>query len=351
MNTPLDKPSVDTPTEDTSAGDTSVGAQLAETPTTETVRQRVVRSVKAVTPNALKTAWWLVRIMVIVTLAITFLKYFGVIAWMSWHLTPVFSWFGLPGEAALAYVSGYFVNCYSAVAVIASLHLDMRSITILSTMILCSHNMFLETAVQKKTGSSALRIVAVRTIPSFLLGWILNKVMPGQPMDYVADLGQAQQGALWPMLVDWFWSTLRIAIPMVTLVFSLTVIQRLLAEFGVIRYIAKFLKPVMRFFGLPARTAFLWIVANTLGLAYGAAVMIDEAATGKLSRRDIDLLNHHIGISHSNIEDLLLFVAVGGSLPWMLLSRWVMSWFLVWGRRLEIYLLGRLFPKRFAPLV
>src|SRR5690554_4830001 len=130
MNTPLDKPSVDTPTEDTSAGDTSVGdtsvgdtsvgdtsvgdtsvgAQLAETPTTETVRQRVVRSVKAVTPNALKTAWWLVRIMVIVTLAITFLKYFGVIAWMSWHLTPVFSWFGLPGEAALAYVSGYFVN-------------------------------------------------------------------------------------------------------------------------------------------------------------------------------------------------------------------------------------------------
>ena len=351
MNTPLDKPSVDTPTEDTSAGDTSVGAQLAETPTTETVRQRVVRSVKAVTPNALKTAWWLVRIMVIVTLAITFLKYFGVIAWMSWHLTPVFSWFGLPGEAALAYVSGYFVNCYSAVAVIASLHLDMRSITILSTMILCSHNMFLETAVQKKTGSSALRIVAVRTIPSFLLGWILNKVMPGQPMDYVADLGQVQQSALWPMLVDWFWSTLRIAIPMVTLVFSLTVIQRLLAEFGVIRYIAKFLKPVMRFFGLPARTAFLWIVANTLGLAYGAAVMIDEAATGKLSRRDIDLLNHHIGISHSNIEDLLLFVAVGGSLPWMLLSRWVMSWFLVWGRRLEIYLLNRLFPKRFAPLV
>ncbi|MFY9116497.1 MAG: nucleoside recognition domain-containing protein [Bacteroidales bacterium] len=384
MNTPLDKPSSETPIAETfgnplsenisadarsmetpshvapsaeplsaeapSAQPLSVEPLSAEVPSPETVWQRVVRSVKAVTPNALKTAWWLVRIMVIVTLVITFLKYFGVIAWMSMHLTPVFSWFGLPGEAALAYVSGYFVNCYSAVAVIASLHLDMRSVTIISTMVLCSHNMILETAVQKKTGSSALRIVAVRTIPSLLLGWMLNKIMPGQPMDYVADLSQAQQSALWPMLVDWFWSTLRIAIPMVTLVFSLTVIQRLLSEFGIIRYIAKFLRPVMKFFGLPARTAFLWIVANTLGLAYGAAVMIDEASTGKLSRRDIDLLNHHIGISHSNVEDLLLFVAVGGSLPWMLLSRWVMSWFLVWGRRLETYLLSKLFPARFAPL-
>ena len=74
----------------------------------ETTRQRVVRSVKAVAPGALKTAWWLIKIMFVVTLAITFLKYFGVIAWLSFHLTPLFSYFGLPGEAALAYVSGYF---------------------------------------------------------------------------------------------------------------------------------------------------------------------------------------------------------------------------------------------------
>jgi hypothetical protein len=76
-------------------------------------------------------------------------------------------------------------------------------------------------------------------------------------------------------------------------------------------------------------------VANTLGLAYGAAVMIDEVKEGKISERDVDLLNHHISVSHSNLEDLLLFTAIGGLLPWMLLSRWGMSLLLVWERRLE----------------
>ena len=63
--------------------------------------------------------------------------------------------------------------------------------------------------------------------------------------------------------------------------------------------------------------------------------MIDEVKEGKISVRDVDLLNHHICVSHSNVEDLLLFTAIGGTLPWMLLSRWAMSLFLVWERKLE----------------
>ncbi|HPM10195.1 MAG: nucleoside recognition domain-containing protein [Bacteroidales bacterium] len=301
----------------------------------ESTRQRIVRSVRAAAPGALKTAWWLVKIMFLVSFVITLLKYLGVISWLSGLLTPFFSNFGLPGEAALAYVSGYFVNCYSAIAVMTSLNLDARAITILAVMVLCAHNLPMETAVQKKTGTSAIRMIFVRTSSSLLLGWLLHKVIPGESVAYVAPLADTEQMAFWPLMGDWILDTLKIAIPMVCLVFLLTIIQRLLSEFGVIRYIAKFLRPVMLFFGLPAKTAFLWIVANTLGLAYGAAVMIDEVKEGKIAEGDVDLLNHHISVSHSNVEDLLLFTAIGGMLPWMLLSRWVMSLFLVWERRLE----------------
>ena len=301
----------------------------------ESTRQRIVRSVRAAAPGALKTAWWLVKIMFLVSFLITLLKYLGVISWLSGLLTPFFSNFGLPGEAALAYVSGYFVNCYSAIAVMTSLNLDARAITILAVMVLCAHNMPMETAVQRKTGTSAIRVVFVRTLCSLFLGWLLNKVMPGENAAYVAPPAIKEQITFWPLMGDWVLDTLKIAIPMVLLVFLLTIIQRLLSEFGVIRYIAKFLRPVMLFFGLPAKTAFLWIVANTLGLAYGAAVMIDEVKEGKISVRDVDLLNHHICVSHSNVEDLLLFTAIGGTLPWMLLSRWAMSLFLVWERKLE----------------
>lgn len=83
--------------------------------------------------------------MVLVTFAIMLLQYFGVIEYISQWLTPVFSHFGLPGEAALAYVSGYFVNCYSAIAVMTTLDLSTRAATILSVMVLCSHNMIVET--------------------------------------------------------------------------------------------------------------------------------------------------------------------------------------------------------------
>lgn len=302
----------------------------------ETVKERIIRSVKEVTPGALRTAWWLIKIMFCVTFGIMWLRYFGILQWISLHLTPAFSLFGLPGEASLAYVSGFFVNCYSALAVMLSLDLDARATTILAVMVLCSHNIIMETAVQRKTGSSAVRMVVLRTLSAVVLGWTLNKLLPGQTMTSVAGLqAPAANFPLGQTLLTWLVDTLKMAIPMVALVFSLTVLQRLLAEFGVIRYIAKFLRPVMVFFGLPPKTAFLWIVANILGLAYGAAVMMDETRTGKVTRQDADLLNHHICVSHSNLEDLLLFTAVGASLPWVLFVRWGMSLVLVWERRLE----------------
>ena len=273
--------------------------------------------------------------MVGVSFLIMLLQYFGIIAWISNLLTPVFSSFGLPGEAALAYVSGYFVNCYTAMAVMSTLSLDMRAATILAVMVLCSHNMIVETTVQAKTGSSAIRIVIIRTFSAFFLAFVLNQIMPGEFMARVSNVITAENVTFVEMLRMWALRTAKTVGLMIVLVYALTLLQRILNEFGIIEHIANFLKPVMVFFGLPPRTAFLWLVANTLGLAYGAAVMIDEAETGTTTKEENDLLNHHIGVSHSNLEDLLLFTAIGGSFLWMLLSRWAMSLLLVWERKLE----------------
>ena len=296
---------------------------------------RILSCVRSATPSALKTIWWLTKIMVGVSFAIMLLQYFGAIAWISERLSPVFSNFGLPGEAALAYVSGYFVNCYTAMAVMTSLHLDMRAATILAVMVLCSHNMIVETTVQAKTGSSALRIVFIRTLSAFILAFVLNKIMPGELITSVSNVSDDTTVVFAELLQSWALRTLKTVALMIVLVYALTLLQRILNEFGIIEHIANFLKPVMLFFGLPPRTAFLWLVANTLGLAYGAAVMIDEAETGTTTKEENDLLNHHIGVSHSNLEDLLLFTAIGGNFLWMLLSRWAMSLLLVWERKIE----------------
>ncbi|MDR2085291.1 MAG: nucleoside recognition domain-containing protein [Bacteroidales bacterium] len=306
--------------------------------------QRTLGATKRVLPSALKTAWWIIKITVIVSFCILILKYLGIIDWISVFLSPLFSYIGLPGEAALAYVSGYFVNVYSAIAAMVTLNMDFRAITILSVMVLCSHNMITETAVQKRTGSSAIRIVVIRTLSAIILGFILNLILPNKTDYSAAEASVAINDTLIfkDMLLAWFKSTFFLVLKMAGLIFGLSILQSILNEFGIIKLLSKGLKPVMLFFGLPVNTAFLWIVANTLGLAYGAAVMIEETQSGNVSLKDADLLNHHISISHSNLEDLLLLASIGGMVWWLLLSRWAMSFVLVWERRFENFVVEKL---------
>ncbi|MDL2239773.1 nucleoside recognition protein, partial [Bacteroidales bacterium OttesenSCG-928-L14] len=296
--------------------------------------QRTLDATKRVLPSALKTAWWIIKITVIVSFSILILKYFGVIDWISVFLSPIFSYIGLPGEAALAYVSGYFVNVYSGIAAMVTLDMDVRAITILSAMILCSHNMITETAVQKKTGSSAIRMVVIRTLSAIILGFVLNLIMPGKTdvSNVQTSIAITESLIFKDMFLSWLRTTFFLVLKMTGLIFGLSILQSILNEFGIIKILSKGLKPVMMFFGLPTNTAFLWIVANTLGLAYGAAVMIEETQNGNVSIKDADLLNHHISISHSNLEDLLLLASVGGMVWWLLLSRWAMSFVIVWER-------------------
>jgi hypothetical protein len=298
-------------------------------------KDRAIDAVKGVFPKSVKTAVWLIKITVFISAAILLLRYFNILPWFSKIISPVFNYVGLPGEASLAFVTGYFVNVYSAIAVMVTLDLDVRAMTILAIMILCAHNMITETAVQNKTGSSILRIVLTRTLSAFILGFVLNLIIPGDVSSAVILKDQDKISFL-AMLTEWIVSTGRLVIKMVVLIMGLSFLQVLLSEFGVIRWLSNFLRPLMKFFGLPAKTSFLWIVANTLGLAYGAAIMMEETESGKITKEDANLLNHHIGISHSNLEDVLLMGSMGAMMLWMLFSRWFMSLILVWELRLEM---------------
>lgn len=306
--------------------------------------KRIFRVIKGVLPSTTKTALWIVKITVSVSLAIFLLDYIGFVDKLSLWLGPVFRHLGLPGEASLAFISGYFVNVYSAVAVIATLELDFRATTILGVMILCAHNMIGETAVQSKTGSSFFRMIFIRTFSAIVLAFILNLVMPGKVIEYAGRVGAIADQTFTNLFGIWLIGTLKLVIKMLVLIFSLSILNRILTEYGVIQWLCKYLKPIMLFFGLPEKTGFMWLIANTLGLAYGGAIMMEETSAGNVSLGDADLLNHHIGISHSNLEDLLLLASVGAGVGVMLVSRWLMSLLLVWERRLE----RRLFTSGFS---
>lgn len=313
--------------------------------TLEFHKRKIASCVKEVLPSTTKTCIWLLKLTVGVSLAIVFLRYFNILPWFSALISPVFNNLGLPGEAALAFVTGYFVNVYAAISVAVSIDLDPRMLTILSVMVLCAHNMITETAVQKKTGSSAIRIVVIRTLSAFVLAYVLDKIMPAEAAKTFTEFNYTSL-PLKEMLQDWAISTFGVILKMTILIYSLAILQKLLSEYGVIRLISKFLNPFLAIFGLPKRTSFLWIVANTLGLAYGAAVMMEEVNEGKVTKKDIDLLNSHIAISHSNLEDLLLLSALGGIWYVLLFSRWIGAFVLVWELRLEYFIKERYIQKK-----
>ncbi|MDR1383231.1 MAG: hypothetical protein LBJ67_05205 [Planctomycetaceae bacterium] len=286
----------------------------------------------------LKTAWWMARLTVVVSLAVSILQYVGFIALLARWLNPVFHLLGLPGEAALVFISGYFVNIYSSVAVAVTLQLDTRAITILAVMCLCSHNMIIETVVQKKTGSTILRMTLLRTITALISAFVLNQLIPGSETIHAVNPETVAAPEFGVFMYNWLKVTGRLLLKMCVLILSLNILQKLLTDFGVIRLLSMILRPVLVIFGLPLKTSFLWIVANILGLAYGAAVMMEEVEQGKVSKEDADLLNHHIAISHSNLEDVSLFLSIGAGLWWMLIPRWILAAIAVWLRRCELWL-------------
>ena len=311
----------------------------------ETNKERFKRCVREIIPSTTKTCIWIIKITVGVSFAMMLLKYFNILPYISDFISPVFSIFGLPGSAALAFVSGYCVNVYSAIAVMTSLDLDWRAITILSTMVMAAHSMFLETPVLKKTGVSGVRMVVVRTLSAFLLGIGLNLVLPGEATLDASSAAIAERGAFMPQFWAWVVSTLKLVVMMICIIYSLNILQRVLQEFGIMDRIARVFKPLMKLFGLPEGTVFLWIVANVIGLGDGAAAILDSLSRNTLSKRDVELLDSHICISHSNLEDLILLTATGAVWWILLLSRWVMAIILVWERKLEFYISDKFSKK------
>lgn len=296
---------------------------------------RLKRSVASALPKGMKTAWWLIKITVPVSFGVMLLDYFGVLALMAQYTGPVFRHLGLPGVSAIVLVTSVFTNIYSVVAVLSLLHMPVREGIILASMCLVSHGFLIETAVMKRTGSSAIRMVILRFAGSFGIAWLLNLVMPGS-MSTGTQIILQQNQEFSSVFLSWLSSISHTTLKILILVNGLLIIQQVLDEFRWIGAIEKPLSPFMKIFGLPRSTTLSWLVANLIGLAYGSAIMIEESEKGKMNREDADLLNHHIALSHSQLEDPLLFLTLGYPILWLIWPRIIIAIAAVWLRKAEL---------------
>jgi len=124
--------------------------------------------------KGLNTFLTLIKIMIPVYAVVTILKYTPAIEVISKWMTPLMGYLGLPGEAIMALISGYFLNIYAALAVITSLDLSPRAVTILGTMLGLSHSLLIETAIIKQLKIKTTLLVVLRISLSLIAGFLLN---------------------------------------------------------------------------------------------------------------------------------------------------------------------------------
>lgn len=287
------------------------------------------------------TSWFLLKIMVPVSLFVALLGWSGLLEKIAFVLHPLMRILGLPGEAALVYISGALLNNYSAIAVMSSMNLSLHDATILAVMCLISHNLVVETTVMKSLGSSAAKMALLRIGVAIFAGAILNLIIP--PSFAEVELfasGAVSQSAFWPMLGAWAISTLKLTGRIVFYILILMLAQTLLEQFNLMEWFSRWLGWLMRIFGLDPSMSFLWIVINIVGYAYGAGVIKAARDEGRMTAAQGDLFNHHAAISHSLFEDTVLYAAIGLPVFWLMVPRLVLSLAVVWAERLRRSVLG-----------
>lgn len=309
--------------------------------------ERVWHSVKDALPKSVRTCIWLLKIILPISLLVRLLDYSGWLAEISGFLSPLFSLVGLPGETAIIFLTSAFGPLYAPIALITSMSLGLREATILAIMCLISHNLIVESSIQAKTGSSFWGMTVLRVVMSFVIAFVLNLVMPDWAGKTVgASLSAVQDANILDVLVLWITSSMKVIISILLIVTGLMVLHNLLNEFKLMQKLSNIFTPLMKLFGLPENAAFLWLVGNVVGLAYGGAIMVEQMELKKLSLKEGHLLNHHLAISHSLLEDTIIFVAIGIPALWILGTRLLFAILVVWMRRLYNIIYTRNVIKR-----
>lgn len=288
---------------------------------------------RSAVPGTRKSAAWLLKLMIPISLGVTLLQYCGILEWMAQYLHPVFVYIGLPGASAVTFISGATAGTYAGIAAMMSMPLTMREATIISLMIALCHALPMECAVNRMTGSSFWKMCVIRIVMAFACAFILNMVLPDMNAKYLY-LGASAYSSLWDVLDVWFVSQLKMSAMVVLIIYTLMYVQRLIEAYGLLEPLSRLFAPIMTVFGLPRKAAYMWLVGNVLGISYGSAVMVELEDAGVITRDEANDTNYHLIMNHSLLEDTVVFASTGVSAFWLIAVRVSFATFLVWMRRL-----------------
>ncbi|UMZ74666.1 nucleoside recognition domain-containing protein [Natranaerofaba carboxydovora] len=106
-----------------------------------------------------------------------------------------------------------------------------------------------------------------------------------------------------------FFSMLQITL----IVIPLLVVTEFLKEGGLLNKISRLFEPFTNKLNLSKEAAFPIVIAWTVGLQYGAGIVMQVGKEGNLTTKELTITGIFIGIAHSLIEETILFSGIGGN--------------------------------------
>ncbi|MFY4774969.1 nucleoside recognition domain-containing protein [Metabacillus sp. RGM 3146] len=261
----------------------------------------------------LSTTWTLGKVIFPITLLVGILRHTPVIDWAVKLISPIMSLIGLPGEAAIPLVLGNLLNLYAGIAGILTMDLSVKEVFILAVMLSFSHNLLIESTVASKVGIKMWIIVLVRIGLALLSAAAIRFLWNGgSETAHYGLISQDHAANGWgdillQALIKASLGILQLAV----IVIPLMIIIQFMKDYGWLNRLSGLLAPFTRFLGMKENTSMTMVAGLTIGLAYGAGVMIQAVKEDGVSRKDITLAFIFLVSCHAVVEDTLIFIPLG----------------------------------------
>jgi len=284
----------------------------------------IIRGLK----QGVSVSWTLGKIVFPITVLVTILRYTPVLPWIIDVLTPVMKLIGLPGEAAMPLVLGNALNLYAGIGAIVSFEFTVKEVFILAMMLSFSHNLFIESSVASKVGVNWWFISGIRIALALISAFFINILWPGgsEPAQYGFIAASEVELTTWTAIV---WQGVKTAIIAVlqlsAVIFPLMLAMQFLREKGWLDALSRVFAPFTRFLGMKENTSFTLVTGLTIGLAFGAGVMIQAVKEDGVSRKDMMLALIFLVTCHAVVEDTVIFIPLGIPVWPLLVIRFVMA--------------------------
>jgi Fe2+ transport system protein B len=269
---------------------------------------------------------WMLKILVPISFFTAIIEFSGCISKIDFLLKPCMNLLNLSPMAALPLIVGMLTGIYGGIASMIVLPLTESEMTLIAIFLLISHNLIQEGMIQGKSGLNPLKATLFRLTASIVTVYIVSLFLGSEPT-FPAKISTpvSPDPSFMMMLKTWFMATLYLSVKIFAIIMVLMILLEMMKIFNLIQHIVNLLNPLLKTLGLNRRVGILWLTATVFGLAYGGAVIVEEAKKGGLSRKELEKLHLSIGINHSMVEDPALFLSLGLSAFWLWIPRLIMA--------------------------